>query len=461
MRNKKFYFNKDDDFIHCNLIIAINDESVASFNISAKDLNDDFIFEGISYGINITLTDTEIVITIDTELEDNDIDNFDLRIECNQENEHNININLYVPTAPFTNMLSSALFELADNNKIIPMIDVENKSKFNHYLQDELIDFKHFLDLSSMKTNINEKARVKAKELRKLERKQKNSTSINIPEAIEEPMKLQDIINEFINIKKNKDKVIPVFLWNGEVSLGELKKFYLDLSAIGYSEFAIRLLDYNGFIQNIKEIREMHDFIILADLNTNFNIDYIKQYLKSLIDNFKNIVYLGAHFLPTQMTISRNDANINNIMDNIPIMLYKELIKAYPSLHYGDYCGFDRKTLSSMPKWGTPTARVILESLDDSAKILIRRGWDNKDILHSSQSEKETIGVINSMTKLLRDIQNGKIDKAEEVVFMDTSLCDADKALKAYYPDRTSPGEIKTLCIRHNIFSVKHNYIKN
>jgi hypothetical protein len=44
-------------------------------------------------------------------------------------------------------------------------------------------------------------------------------------------------------------------------------------------------------------------------------------------------------------------------------MVYFRLIKNFPDLKYGDYCGFDRKTVSSMPSGGRPTARIVLCSL--------------------------------------------------------------------------------------------------
>jgi hypothetical protein len=458
MKSKKFKIPRTG-FLDCTLIIAFNEEAIESFDISTGYLDNNFIFEEVDYQIKIGTSDSNTIITISTESEDNQLNNFIFEIECNHEDNHELNISYYVPTAPFTNSLSSTFFGLADNKQIIPMIDIENESKLNNYNKDELINFKHFLDLSSIKITLNKEAREEAKILRKQERKNKQEMKTVIPDLLEEPMKIDDIIIRFKEIKK-KEQVIPVFLWDSNTKIDKLKIFYNYLKKGGYEEFAIRIVSYGNFIHQKSEIKGLHDFIIFADLDTNFNIDYIKNYIDNIKDDFSNIVYLGAHFLTSQMTIPRSDTNNNKIFDNMPLSVYKKLIKDYPALNYGDYCGFDRKTLSSMPRFGVPTARVILEALIGSEKLLIRRGWDELDI-SLSLSGKEAIGYSNSMSMLLRDIQNGLLDKEDNFLFMDEKLCDADNALKSYYPDKTTPGEIKTLCMRHNVFSIKHNYIKN
>ncbi|MHB1664247.1 MAG: hypothetical protein ACYCT7_03150 [bacterium] len=441
--------------------ISVNGEIIESFNIPDRlpedKMLDYFFYENIKYEINFKSLTDGVRIIILTESEDNNLNDFELNTEYHQEISQKIKITLYIPTAPFTNTLSTALYGLTDNEKVLPMIDIENKTKFDNYVKDELLNFKHYLDLSSMKYTTNQPDREEAKALRKREKHQTGMMSTCLPEIIEEQMPLQDIIGKFNNIP-NKNNVIPVYLWDDNASLDKLQKFHSELSKMGYIEFAIRILTKDNFIKDIMRIKSICGFTIFTDLNTNFSVDYIKQYLETLINHFDDIVYLGSHFLPSQMTISRNDVNINNIRDNIPILVYKELTKAYPSLNYGDYCGFDRKTLSSMPKGGRPTARVILESLDDSAKILIRRGWDSNDETFT-QSGDVKIGVTNSMLRLLNDIQKGLLDKFQDKLFMDSSICDADNALKTYYPDKASPGEVKTLCIRHNVYSVIHNYM--
>ena len=283
-------------------------------------------------------------------------------------------------------------------------------------------------------------------------------TSLPSPEE-----KVIDLSKKIEYYKKVQDKkqAIPVYLWNEDATVVQLKQFVNELKD-NFKKFSIRVLDKNTFLRDISEIKELEDFTLFLDLNTNFNVSNIKSYLAKFDKHFNHIVYLGAHFLPAQMTIPSDALNENHIRENFPIVVYEELKTIYPSLKYGDYCGFDRKTLSSMPKGGRPSARVILEDLDSSKKVLIRRGWDEQDKTISKDSGKIKIGMIYSMHKLLCDIQKGELDYVpypNGIKFIDERICDADAALKSYCPERTTPGEVKTLCIRHNIFSVKYNYM--
>jgi hypothetical protein len=100
---------------------------------------------------------------------------------------------------------------------------------------------------------------------------------------------------------------------------------------------------------------------------------------------------------------------------------------------------------------GKPTARVVLSSLSGIDEIIIRRGFDTKDITPNPKIQ----GYRHSMIKLLGDLQSGAVRRR----YLDEALCDADDALKSYGPVSTTPGKIKTLCLRHNIFSVIHRFI--
>jgi hypothetical protein len=452
------------------LVISYGSEAIESFMLPSIIFEDkhvdtivedefSFDFESIEYQIDVFSSNAGTQITISTEYNDSAIDDFEMEIEEIPPEEAN-KVTYYVPTAPFTKTLSSALYGLADDTTIIPMIDVENENKFNDYLEDDLVYFTHFLDISSLKYVVNQELREQVKEERKQEKKDIGHMSTPLPPVEEDVISLDEKVKKY-KLIKDKEKVIPVYLWNEHATISDLIYFVQELQE-DFPRFSIRILDKNTFLDNIKKIKLIYEFIIFMDLNTNFNTKNIKTYLDKFLLYFDDIIYLGAHFLSSQMSVPPNALNKNHVRENFPMAVYQELLKYFSNLKYGDYCGFDRKTLSSLPKGGRPSARVILEDLDCSKKILIRRGWDDKDKTISKESGKIRLGVIHSMHKLLCDIQNGVLDQAPQPngnIFMDEIICDADDALKSYCPERTTPGEVKTLCIRHNIISVKHNYM--
>ncbi|MHB1693126.1 MAG: hypothetical protein ACYCUW_04495, partial [bacterium] len=181
--------------------ISVNGEIIESFNIPDRlpedKMLDYFFYENIKYEINFKSLTDGVRIIILTESEDNNLNDFELNTEYHQEISQKIKITLYIPTAPFTNTLSTALYGLTDNEKVLPMIDIENKTKFDNYVKDELLNFKHYLDLSSMKYTTNQPDREEAKALRKREKHQTGMMSTCLPEIIEEQMPLQDIIGKF------------------------------------------------------------------------------------------------------------------------------------------------------------------------------------------------------------------------------------------------------------------------
>lgn len=443
--------------------IYLNEETVESFKVVSSiemGIHDSFLYENITYFINIVKYDEKsIIIELSTEADDSNIDLFSILVY--QDEETLFKIPEYVPTAPYTGTLSSALYGLADSDKVVPMIDVENVGKFDEYLKDSIIDFKHYLDLSSVKYVINEDERIKQKALRKEEKATNKKMTTILDPIKEEEISIDTRIDLFKKLS-NKSLVIPVYLWDDYANYSELDFFYKSLKDEGFNNFAIRVVSKNSFKHEAKNIFNLYnDFVIFVDLNTNFTIPNIKAYVTDLYIYFSNIIYLAAHFLPAQMSIPRIETNRNHRKDNLPLMVYSELLDIFPKLKYGDYCGFDRKTLSSMPKGGRPSARVVLCALDKSKKVLIRRGWDENDLTITLSGE-EKIGMIHSMHKLLCDIQQGELDREPRLIgniFLDENICDSDLALKGYCPDRASPGEIKTLCIHHNIFSVIYNYI--
>jgi len=458
MKQIEFLFNTE--FQNNSILsIILYSEVIESYSVSSKVFSDSFTYNNISYIIDFTISDSHAHVIIKTESEDSDLMEFLVVID--EIPEDTLNIDYYVPTAPYTGTLTTALYGFT-NDKVVPLIDVENEKKFADYLDDELLDFEHYLDLSSIKYITNEARREEIKETRKQEKKEHGRMLTPLPQTLEDVRSIEDRIIKYKSIE-NKNLVIPVYLWNEQGNITDLRKFIDDLGSEGFPKFAIRLLSKTTFFSEIEEVKSIYNFVIFMDLNTNFNTSNISTYITSLYLYFNKIIYLGAHFLPTQMTISRDSLNENHIRNNYPLEVYQALNKKFPDLSYGDYCGFDRKTLSSMPKGGRPSARVILVALDKSRKVLIRRGWDDKDETTTKSGEVK-IGMIYSMHKLLCDIKHGDLDYAPTVkghLFMNSLICDADEALKSYCPDRTTPGEVKTLCIRHNIFSVIHNYINS
>ena len=163
------------------LTINYNNEAIESFLLPAISIGEDyqeyqdgFNFESHDYVVDVFLSSAGTQVTISTEYDNGEMDDFELTINEGNEEENKVIVDYYVPTAPFTKTLSSALYGLANNTTIVPMIDVENISKFDDYFEDDLIDFKHYLDLSSMKHVVNQEKR---KSKRKKKKRKKRTWS--------------------------------------------------------------------------------------------------------------------------------------------------------------------------------------------------------------------------------------------------------------------------------------------
>ncbi len=466
-------------FGNAKAIIMCNGEGIDSFNIPApneaeknKDslvtTKEEFEYNDIIYSIMINSSNIGTYIIIETDEDTDEINDFEIFIDnkkeyFNDEKIEDLEINLYVPTLAYTNTTSTVLFELT-NKKVIPLLDIENEDKFASYLNDELIDMKHFLDISSMKEMTNKEQREDAKIARKNEKKELGKMVTNIPKPIEKFLKIDSKINHLKMIEK-KELIIPVFKWEGKnANIQDFESFIRRLNN-EYAEIALRVSEPSSFLLHIKEIVDIHDIHLIFDLNTNFNTPIIKDYIKEAAKyQFVNIIYLGAQFNTDDISIARDDANENIINSNQPLLVYESIVQdraIEKEIGYGDYCGFDRKTITEMPSGGRGTARVVLSSLDSSMKLLIRRGWSEDDVTRDRNTGRTKLGYKHSMKKLLQDIAEGILDYDKHgSMFMNEKICDADISLKDFYPEITTPGIIKTLCFRHNAFSIIHNFIK-
>lgn len=460
------------------VIIMLNGVGIDSFDIPAPNVaekakeslvreTNSFEYNDIIYTIEINSSNLGTYVVIETEYDTDDIYNFEIFIDTKQEfinMKQELEISLYVPALSYTNTTSAVLYGQINKN-VIPLIDIETEDKFLSYLNDELIvGYKHLLDISSMKEITNKEERDKAKLIRKQEKKEFGKMNTLIPSPIEKFMQPEHKTNYLKEII-HKENVIPVFKWDeNNANIDKLKSFVRVLMN-EYGEIGIRVSEVTSFFENIEEISKIHDINLILDLNTNFNRTEIINYVKESIKySFINIIYLGAQFSADDISISKNDTNKNLISTNQPLLVFNSIkqddgIKI--DIGFGDYCGFDKKTITELPSGGRGTARVVLSSIDNSMKLLVRRGWDENDISQDTKTGKTKVGYGHSMRKLLKDIAEGELDDHYGQKFMDENLCDADFSLKSYYPDITTPGMIKTLCFRHNIFSIIHNFIKN
>ncbi|MGJ0371711.1 hypothetical protein NG764_03490 [Aliarcobacter cryaerophilus] len=469
-------------FGNATLTLLHNGEEVEIFKIPAPFLGEkyrdsinssleNFRFKNIDYEITINSSNVGTYVIIETDQESKDIDNFTIEINFSDEDygidtylNDKLSINLYVPTLPYTNTTGAVLIDNIIMDKVLPLLDVDTVDKLSSYENDELIDFKHFLDISSIKEVINKEKREEVKKLRKKEKKEHGEHFTKLPLPKEEFIDDESKI-EKLSLIKNKNNIIITYKWDFQSNILSIQKFKNELIPNHYQQMAIRVSDMFGFVKNLNEISLLSIDYLILDFNTNFNIDEISNLLNIIKKyNFNNIVYLGAQFNAENISIKEDFTNKNLINNNMPLLIYEELINnnVLENIGYGDYCGFDKKTITTLPSGGRPTSRVVLNCLDSSMKILRRRAWDEQDVTRDPITKQiKKLGNTNSMKKLLCDIKKGDLDIVNNITFLDENLCDADYSLKDFCPDPTSPGVIKTLCFRHNIFSIINNYIKN
>ncbi|NLK67433.1 MAG: hypothetical protein GX282_08175 [Campylobacteraceae bacterium] len=454
------------DIDNIKIIIYKNDMEIYYDSLS-KILNDkDFIKpENISISASIDSGDKSLEISImsDDRLLDLGIFDVDFVEEIGYEIDYIEKINFYMPTISYTKTTSSLLYGLTDSNSIIPLIDITLEDRYEDYLKDELIDYKHFLDLSFMEGDKNKELRekIKAENLgKKREEKQK------LPEKENIALEQSDIINKYLQTQKEGKNAIPTLCidtYNGDY---DIESFYDKLNG-AYSEFAVRVVyrrnfDYSEIIDKLASIADT--FTVVLDFDTLLDLEEIKNTINEFKKySFKRIISLSTTFESSDLTISYNNSaeiNSNVIKDNFSLINYFLLINTpnFEEIGYGDYCGFDRKSLERYISYAIPSARVVLLSLDSISKtVLLRRGWDNKD--RTMIGGRFKFGWKFSMTKLLHDLHTGKADKEVGIRYLDSENIDVDGALKDQYPNNTTPANIKMMCMRHNIIAIKNQYL--
>ena len=250
---------------------------------------------------------------------------------------------------------------------------------------------------------------------------------------------------------KNNENVLPCFIWNDKSDIRILNSFYKELKD-NFSTFAIRMVEFLNLKKHITNIRTITDFHIILDMNTSKDIDFIESIITTIKhENFSSIIYLGTPFIGQDLTIPSDSLNINSnvIKVNTSIRVKKDLDKlGHTDVKYGDYCGYDRRTLIKHPKGGTPTARVVLLSLEPTETILIRRGWDSRDRIVRAGG-RTLIGAKHSMNRLLKDLHDGVVDFEKGVKYLDEALVDVDEALKSQYPGKIIQREVKVCIAAH------------
>lgn len=473
---------------HLSAIILYDGEIIHSFSVPMPTFGDgyeeskvedyySFEFEDCAFNLSYISSNVGVYISLECDMSDESIDMEKLTVELiSDENDDELGysyetkrvIMCYVPAMGYTNTTSSILYDIKFN--VIPLLDIDKHERFENYCDDALIineEFpKHFLDLNNMLKIINLEeinvAKAENIQLRLAGKKTKD-----LPERKYAKMDYDEILKLFAEIPSSKTSlIIPTYLID-DTPLDNLPKFLESTS--NFQTIAIRVERTNPYIQTIQQIftkcTQKTCYVIL-DMGTNYEYDVIAEIIsqtKKYIDESK-IIFLSSNFTAQQISIKQDDANRNIIKENMTLETYFKIKLEYPDIIYGDYCGFDRKTLTEQK--GRPTARVILCSLSQKDKILIRRGFDPKDVV--KLGDKYKYGYSKSMIRLLGDIYNGKIDYEDEtddegnVVyrhnFLDVDLCDADGGLKSFGPVSTTPGKIKMLCLRHNILSVLHKF---
>ncbi len=418
--------------------------------------------EGIFFSIGIITSYDSLEINIETEDFYYDMNKIEFDLVQIEQTEEIFCLDFYMPTLSYTKTTSSLLYGLPDNERLIPLIDITQLNRFNEYKNDELIDYLHYLDLEGIEKITNQEHRDFVIQKRKVEKKEKGEVITKIPDYEYCNMEFNEITDLLKNIK-DKEKVIPCFTWDDKSDISNLKAYYNELKD-HYSKFAIRIVEFLNLKKDINEIRRIDDFHIILDMNTNKDIEPIEAIITTIKnEKFSHIIYLGTPFIAQDLSISSDSVNINSnvIKINTALRVKRQLnILGHKDVKYGDYCGYDRRTLIKHPKGGTPTARVILVSLEATETILIRRGWDSRD-KKVGYGGRTLIGSKKSMNRLLKDLYDGKLDFEKNIKYLDKSLIDVDEALKSQYPDNTSAGVLKTWCLRHNIWAIKECYLKS
>lgn len=451
-------------FGNLSALIYYDGDLIDSFTVSSYKTEDTyrdsmvssleyFNFEGVGFTLEIISSKVGVYIALSTDNDDSMIDYslFDVALDEGEDiSDIFATIDTYMPTLSYTDKASSVLYGLeaylAENKKLLPFFYVENTDRFSVYQNDDLISYEHFLDLWEIQDIANRHEREVVSEAKLTDKTQKMPPKEYGPAT-------NSAILELYNNVANKSRAIPVIHIGYDGVVDNISK----LCGYGYEKIALRITSPRLFLDKANELSKNSNIeYLIFDLNTNFDPFGISRIFKDSEAFFrdKTLVYLGANFNTGDLSIPQKECNKNHFAINRTLAVYFELKKDFVQLVYGDYAGFDRKPNTKII--GKPTARVVLSSLEgEKDEILIRRGFDPRDINQFSQGYK------HSMIRLLGDIHNGALqDGGLGKKFLNSEEFDADFALKSFGPVSTTPGNIKIICLRHNIFSTINKYMK-
>lgn len=466
--------NQDYDYID----IIYGNNFVKTIELDKGD--EDVVFTYVDYffqveentlNLTIDVTKSTVLIVIEDESNENyingsfNLSDFDFYLHYAEPEKTDFKIPFYMPTVSYTNLASSIVYDAAEYPNTVPFFDIDSVERFEAYKEDDLIAFKHFVDLEFGDQVINQPAINAAKEQRKQARKL-GVEQDDIPEKIYAQLDHSAILAHYNSII-DKTNVIPVLNWARGEDLMDAIKALNDFPniAIRISSSYGKFLDYaNDEIK--KEFPDhLEDFYIIFDMSNNFAVEQFENGLIAAASIFPRVIYLGSPFSAFDLSKDRNtETNMNHISYNTPLEIFdylqnKAIEENTPLLGYGDYCGFDRKSISRSTG-GRPSARIVLCSIDTTKKILVRREWDRRD-LKTDKKGNESIGLIHSMDQLMLNLHIGvlDIDASSGSRFLDEVNYDTDDALKNFYPTRPSPGTLKTTCLRHNYLSIVKNFM--
>lgn len=384
----------------------------------------------------------DLTIEIDYAIELDNIDNGNTAIE--------LDVFKYVPVLSHTTTTSVVLCNIIESHEenFIPYIYLEEQTRLENY-QDQNYEFLHFLDLWYMHEVTNEYLREQQK-IENIERRQLGQKAKPIPSKKYRKSSKAEILTYYS--KFDNKHIIPVAEISTAQDMQKIKHMdYFDKIALRIV-FSINTINeiiniYNTYVQ---ELEKFDKFWIIFDSNTLHDYDIINYYISQLIKSEKmQLIYLGAPYTASAISIPRDEANSNRVLNDKTLEIYRELSSAYNTpIWYGDFGGFERRTPSK--GMGKPTARVVLRS-HKKDNILVRRAWEESDI-----NEKGNIGCVNSMIRLLGDIHSREYI-AEE--YLNEEICDVDYLFLNHGANSISMGDLKTYCFRHNVCSILHRFV--
>ena len=275
--------------------ISLYDERFIG-NKASKTYIDYLDIRGTQVSLTIDLAGSSIVIVIEDENIDGHVDvdfnlnNFEFILNTYEEeiDDVSFNIPLYMPTLTYTNLMSSITYDIESPN-IVPLIDVDSVERLEKYKEDEILIFRHFLDLEYMDEIVNHQEIEEAKEQRKKERKLLGSGNqvTLLPNKQRERLKNSEIIQKYKDMS-NKELIIPVLNWDRgqEVisDINELLKSYSEVAIRVSSSFSSFHEATDAMMEGLIEGVSSDNIHIILDLSNNFA-------LSQYIDTVKNMNY--------------------------------------------------------------------------------------------------------------------------------------------------------------------------